>query len=190
MKTRFLLLLSLGLFACQSSPPPTLELGTQGTASQNAWPVRITRAQCEAQLGLLKAEEAVQFQAGEIVLPTQFDDLDQDGLWDEAVVMGKLPVQLTLARVPIASVARSETQTNLHFAKVIEKGVKYEEASFGERIQGTDTKITQTRFQYEGPGWENDRIAFRNYFDRDTMLLYRLIDSGYRLRLPHQDRRH
>ncbi|MEL6654288.1 MAG: DUF4861 family protein [Bacteroidota bacterium] len=48
---------------------------------------------------------------------------------------------------------------------MIEKGVKYEEASFGERIQGTDTKITQTHFQFEGPGWENDRIAFRNYFD-------------------------
>lgn len=165
MKTRFLLLASLCFFACQTSPPPVLELASSTAASLNDVPVRISRTQCEKLLGALNPEEAVQFRAGETVLPSQFDDLDQDGLWDEAIVLSSLPAQLQLARIPMTSVPRSETKTNLHFAKVIEKGVKYEEASFGERIQGTDTKVTQTHFQFEGPGWENDRIAFRNYFD-------------------------
>ena len=42
---------------------------------------------------------------------------------------------------------------------------EFELVEHATRVKGTDTKVTSKYFQYEGPGWENDRIAFRNYFD-------------------------
>lgn len=33
------------------------------------------------------------------------------------------------------------------------------------RLSGANTTATSDSFQFEGPGWENDKIAFRNYFD-------------------------
>ncbi|MEM6347231.1 MAG: DUF4861 family protein [Bacteroidota bacterium] len=162
MKYYYLLATCLIFLACENKPQASLKF--EGPAMA-AVPTLISRAQCETQLGTIASGEAVLFTAGDKVLVSQFDDLDGDGNWDEAVLILDWPSELSLKKVPMAEVAEAVTRTNLHLAKVITMGEEYEEVSFGERIAGTETKVTQKHFQYEGPGWENDVIAFRNYFD-------------------------
>ncbi|MEL7533243.1 MAG: DUF4861 family protein [Bacteroidota bacterium] len=162
MKYYYLLLICLFQFACAAGPKASLKF--EGPSLQ-AVPTLISRAQCEALLGPLAQGEGVSFMDGELTLNSQFDDLDGDANWDEALIILDWPNEITLSKVPLAQITSGARRTNLHLAKVIKKGEEYEEVSFGERIPGTDTKVTQTHFQYEGPGWENDLIAFRNYFD-------------------------
>lgn len=162
MKNYYILLLCLCGFACEPAQLPSMSF--EGPSLQ-AVPTLIFREQCESLLGPLASNEAVLFSLGDNPLESQFDDFDGDGNWDQAVIILDWPNEIRLRKTLFADVPAPEKRTNLHLAKVIKMGDEYEEVSFGERIQGTDTKVTRTHFQYEGPGWENDRIAFRNYFD-------------------------
>ena len=56
----------------------------------------------------------------------------------------------------------TEAKTNIRFATKTD-GYK-EKASFN-RLTTDKTEITSTQFQMEGPAWENENVAFRNYFD-------------------------
>ncbi|MEE9438702.1 MAG: DUF4861 family protein, partial [Saprospiraceae bacterium] len=61
------------------------------------------------------------------------------------------------------SIIRVESaRTNIRFAT---KKDGYKEKINAARLKGTDTKITSQYFQMEGPAWENENVAFRNYFD-------------------------
>lgn len=52
--------------------------------------------------------------------------------------------------------------TNIRFAT---KADNYKEKSTFKRLETDKTEITSTQFQMEGPTWENENVAFRNYFD-------------------------
>lgn len=65
--------------------------------------------------------------------------------------------------IPIIGLAACvTTQVNFRFAL---KKENYKEVDSAERLKTNETTITSTYFQMEGPAWENQNIAFRNYFD-------------------------
>lgn len=162
---RFFLLLFLPLAACSgpadSSHKLTLESGDSFPESA----VVLTRAQLAAKTGPIAADQYVQLSNVAGALPIQYDDLDGDGQWDEIVFWSAWPAELSLSLGATPAPQPTPFRTNLRMAKVIEKDVRYEELQQADRIQGTTTAVTIAQFQYEGPGWENDRVAFRNYFD-------------------------
>jgi hypothetical protein len=106
--------------------------------------------------------------AGEII-PSQVDDLNLDGKWDELFFLVEMKANESLqAEVKLLQQKDQPVyskRTNVRMAKIIKKGKAFEELSVALRLKGRDTKVTSKHYQFEGPGWENERIAFRNYLD-------------------------
>lgn len=100
------------------------------------------------------------------VLPSQLDDLDGDGAWDEAVLLLDFKANETL-KVGVDFVAQSdypefEKRTNLRLGIIQDDG-SYKEVDYYEALPCTDG--FEVISQGEGVNWENDKIGFRNYFD-------------------------
>ncbi|NMB71722.1 MAG: DUF4861 domain-containing protein [Bacteroidales bacterium] len=128
----------------------------------------------------LKGEQILVLQGTDTV-PSQCDDIDGDGIWDECVFFVNIPQSATVEYrlMPVRELPRFRQRTNVRMARIIEMFKKYEELNEAERIKGTDTKVTSTVYQLEGPGWENDRVAFRNYLDeRNGMDIFgKVVDT-------------
>jgi hypothetical protein len=105
---------------------------------------------------------------GEIV-PSQVDDLNLDGKWDELFFLvgmqAKENLQAEVKLVQQKDEPVYTKRTNVRMAKIIKKGKAFEELSVALRLKGKDTEVTSKHYQFEGPGWENELIAFRNYLD-------------------------
>jgi hypothetical protein len=97
-------------------------------------------------------------------LPTQCDDMDGDGTWDELVFLSDLEAgetkKITLERVD--QLSKFPARTNIRFGRMTKP---FKEVSGDLRMKTSDTKYSAPVYQMEGPAWENDLIAFRNYFD-------------------------
>lgn len=100
-------------------------------------------------------------------IPYQLDDLNQDGEWDELALVVDLP-------------ASSENNLLIDLSTESPKFVQRAHARLGFSKERTDTFVTVTDhirpldhvaqskpflYQFEGPGWENDKVGFRAYFD-------------------------
>lgn len=132
----------------------------------------ITRQALEKRAGKISANKVPAFRkaSGEI-LASQADDLDGDGTWDEAIFLASLQKKekqkvditfVTPETLPTfkqrtqARLAKLEGETfNLITSETMPKGHK-----------ATDFSTTKLPlYQVEGPAWENDKVAFRLYFD-------------------------
>jgi len=129
----------------------------------------LTRGEIENRLGKTGDSLVVLVYENDVAIPSQLDDLDKDGKWDElAFVYSFAPdqkVELILATAPLSEQPQFHKRTNVRFAKIVVKGEQYEEMDSAVRLKGWLTDTTQKYFQFEGPGWENDKVGFRNYFD-------------------------
>jgi hypothetical protein len=100
------------------------------------------------------------------IIPYQLDDMDKDGVWDEMFLLAdvrqesKLRVKITWVSQPPQFAVR----TNIHFSPAGNHGHEIESGE--PRLTSNTTEISSARYQYEGPGWENDLVGFRNYYDR------------------------
>ena len=105
----------------------------------------------------------VKTENGEL-LPSQCDDVNDDGQWDELAFL----CDLEAGEDKIILFALSDTQpgfpirTNIRFGRM-EK--PFEEVSGDVRMKTNETRFTVPVYQMEGPAWENDLIGFRNYYD-------------------------
>ncbi|MFV0366142.1 MAG: DUF4861 domain-containing protein [Mangrovibacterium sp.] len=99
-------------------------------------------------------------------VPTQLDDMDGDGAWDELAFVINMNAQETLT-CELVAVKESEypsfeKRTNVRL------GIHQEDGSYKE--VDSYTAIPQTEpfkiiAQGESVSWENDKMGFRNYFD-------------------------
>lgn len=100
-------------------------------------------------------------------LPSQVDDLDDDGKWDELFFLVDMKAgetkEVEVRFLDPADFPVFETRTNLRFAR---KDKGYEEVEYAIREQHAINTKTQEVWQMEGIAWENDHIGFRNYFDQ------------------------
>jgi len=99
-------------------------------------------------------------------LPSQCDDLDKDGQWDELAFLVNLNAgeakTLYFNAVAEEEVPDFPKRTNVRFGY---KEEPFVEVTGEERLETTDSPTISEIFQMEGPAWENDRVAFRNYYD-------------------------
>jgi hypothetical protein len=170
---KLILILSVSLlFACGTDK----EKGSATLVLENPLDIEridelvvIGRDMLEKHLGKIEEGQVVIVSANGKAVPNQLDDMDLDGRWDEmAFVYDFNPRQraeVSLRVAPASELPQFAKRTNIHFAKVIVRGDQYEDLTSAVRIKGTNTQVTQQHFQYEGPGWENDKVGFRNYFD-------------------------
>ncbi|WP_421775275.1 DUF4861 domain-containing protein [Gracilimonas sp.] len=100
-------------------------------------------------------------------LPFQLDNLDGDNNWDElAFTLTLDPKESKVISVWYTqpdAVPQSKQRTNVRFG-VLEDG----EVSPVEYLSIADDELPVplfTRFQMDGPAWENDKVGFRQYID-------------------------
>lgn len=163
-----LLLLSI---LCMSSCDPVRELpiiltNPLDTSWENAQ-ILIPRKFLEKRLGTVEPENRLIVRKGGQQIPSQMDDLDMDGKWDElALVMNfesRESIEVEIAVRPTAERESYPPSTHLHLGK--NRGGTYETISSADRLSSTDTEAALAAFQFEGPGWENEMVGFRNYLD-------------------------
>ncbi|MBN1144435.1 MAG: DUF4861 family protein [Bacteroidales bacterium] len=97
-------------------------------------------------------------------LPSQCDDLDGDGRWDELAFLCSLKAgesKKVVFEIP-DSMPEFPKRTNIRFGRMTKP---FEEVVGDLRMKTNDTEFTTPVYQMEGPAWENDVIAFRNYYD-------------------------
>lgn len=106
-----------------------------------------------------------------VLLPSQTDDMDGDGIWDEVAFLIDLKKgERAKVRFESGPGVRFDPRTNLRFGLQKEP---HDEAINAKRLKTADSPSASAAFQMEGPAWENDKVAFRNYFDfRNSMDIF------------------
>ncbi|WP_297089869.1 DUF4861 domain-containing protein [uncultured Draconibacterium sp.] len=159
----FFVLLATALIACKQEP--VLVLNNNLDVERQDEIVVLSRSEVDAKIKLEANELPVFHKNGEAV-PAQTDDLDGDGLWDEVVLLINFQpaetVELQIGAVSKENYPLSEKRTNLRL------GIKQDDGSFKEVDNYKaipHTEPFKVIAQGEGVTWENEKIAFRVYFD-------------------------
>ena len=126
--------------------------------------IQLDRSEIELQMGELpEAEIAFLVSENGDKYPVQFDDLNKDGKWEVLFSLIDFKANetkfLTLSFEGTDEIA---VKTNIRFAHINDPS---KELTNAKRLKSTDPNETAILYQFEGPGWENDVVAFRNYFD-------------------------
>lgn len=99
-------------------------------------------------------------------IPSQIDDFDKDGKWDELFFLIDLKANetknLNVLFVDKKDVPAFKVRSNVRFADMTPEHVELDNA---KRLKSSDSPNSQKYFTMEGPAWENDKVAFRNYYD-------------------------
>lgn len=144
----------------------------------------LKRSELEQQLGMIPDGKYIRLIAGgwmkkgvlerdkSVPVTMQFDDLDKDGKWDEAVFLYSFqPRQKVYFEASVAAVPDVDPVDRAH-ARMRKKNA---DNTFGpDQVNAvmppgnppTDfSKQSLPPWLTEGPAWENDKVAFRLYFD-------------------------
>lgn len=133
-------------------------------------PVVLSREDIIAKTGEISIREGmipVPYEADGSALPSQIDDRNMDGEWDELAFLINLPANeektITIRFVDRSEVPDFPEKTNVRFGVLEELGVQAV-----EKLTLTADELPVPlfeRFQMDGPAWENDKVGFRQYID-------------------------
>jgi len=166
MKQRlfFLFLIVATLYSCKKDAMLTIENSLNSVRTDEV--IVLTKAQIEQKLRLKEGMLPVfKSSVGEIV-PSQVDDLDGDGVWDEIVMVLDFAadelMNINIDLVPETEYPEFDKRTNLRL------GIKQEDGTYTE-VDNYRALPCSDGFeiiaQAESVSWENDKIGFRVYFD-------------------------
>lgn len=157
----FGLLLVIFLGSCKSSKEMGYEVLNNEKITVSGKSIVLNRSEVEKHLKKLpKQEYAVKVinQAGKII-PAQVDDMNGDGKWDELVFQSNFTdgIVLKFRFEPVSpeKMPKFEKKTNIHFA--------YKE-DVTTSVSANKRTDSSSKYQFDGPGWENDIVGFRNYY--------------------------
>lgn len=140
----------------------------------------LSRADIEKRTGVVPEGAAPVLKLNGQQIPSQADDLDKDGKWDELAFMVDFKASQTLSleveNVHESSYPAFEKRTNLRL------GIRQADGSYAE-VDQYEALSCRDSFQIiaqgEGVSWENDKMAFRNYFDcRNVKDLFGKLQPG------------
>lgn len=102
-------------------------------------------------------------------VPSQVNDLDGDGTWDELAFQVSIPagdeLRYRIRGVKPNSVPLFEKKTQVHLGYSPDRNDIFTPVEHNQRPADHVAQSTPYLYQYEGPGWENNKVAFRSYFD-------------------------
>ncbi|WP_321995287.1 DUF4861 domain-containing protein [Draconibacterium orientale] len=156
--------LFLMLFAsCTQQPVITLKNPLAEERTDEV--IVFSREEIAAKIALQEGKLPV-FKNGEKTISSQVDDLDGDGNWDEVVLLVDIKasetIEATIELLAESDYPKVEKRTNLRLGIHQEDGT-YKEVDYYKAVPVSEPfKIIA---QGEGVTWENDKIAFRVYFD-------------------------
>lgn len=95
-------------------------------------------------------------------------DITNDGIWDELLIEVSLAANAR-DTLQINWSSKEEIQfpkrTNVQLSFRSDTGVPSAEMNNAVHYRGFMQNIEKPFYQMEGPGWENDKVAFRSFFD-------------------------
>jgi len=160
------LVILAGLFqSCDKTN--TIELKNELKTDRTDAQLVLSREEIKSKLGEIKEGfvPTIISSTGE-VLASQTDDLDKDGKWDEFVFVCDFKAEqtktFTIKLIPADKLEKFTIRTNVRL------GVGNKEDGFKGVEQAFSPKGfvgIPLAYQSESVGWENDKMAFRNYFD-------------------------
>lgn len=167
--------LLLSLLAC-SKQDPQFTLTNKTDIARTDEPITLSRNKITQKAGQLPGgKEPILISAKGDTIPSQLDDLDGDGSWDELAFLANVPedtsVKVKLGFVDANDYPDFKARTNIRFGVKDSNGIR-------NRKHLTLTRDEMpvpmyTRFQMDGPAWENDKVGFRHYIDgRNARDLY------------------
>jgi len=163
-------LLALLAGSCQQSEEVRLIISNPLDDQRNDAIILLTRSAIENWIPVMDGRVPILADTGGEPIPSQLDDVDGDGSWDELfslIDMGPMEqVTVVLSLIPPEQFPAFETRTNLRMG-ANEPG--YPELNEAKRLEGItypNHGRTGEVYQMEGPAWENDRVGFRNYLDQ------------------------
>jgi len=134
--------------------------------------VVLSRGLIQKKLGAIPAGKFITVENAKGREAVQFDDLNNDGKWDEAVFLHSFkPKEKTSFKISITGTQPTTVNTRAH-ARHRRKdagdifGADLQKDSIPAGQSATDfSKQPLPPFLTEGPAWENDKVGFRLYFD-------------------------
>lgn len=104
-------------------------------------------------------------------IPSQPDDVDGDGSWDELFALTDMEagesLNITVTFLTPEAYPRFPVRTNLHLGDARNN---YQELERAHRLEGITyhnyLEVTEASYQMEGAAWENELVGFRNYMDQ------------------------
>ncbi len=125
-----------------------------------------SRADVEKVTGPVAETMAPVVKKAETLIPSQADDMDGDGKWDELAItlnfQASEKIELVVELVPVAEYPAFEKRTNVRL------GLPKGDGSWTE-VDHAVAQVGLAGFptipQGEGVTWENDKFGFRVYFD-------------------------
>lgn len=167
MKKISILLTAVVISACSTDDSIILTLENPLDQTRLDAGIVISREEISAWAQVTDTLYPVLLNSDRTYLPSQCDDLDGDGSWDELFVVtdfaGNEIKEVTLEFVGVHSYPKTTVRTNIRLGNKV-KG--YEDTSIATREKHSNNMISEKVWQMEGPAWENDYIGFRNYFDQ------------------------
>lgn len=164
MKYIFLVLLPILLFACDSGNQK-ITIGNGNNFEVTSKLVTISKReieQVENKMPLIKKS------TGELV-PTQFVDADQDGDWDDMIFQVSIPavseMDFVIEWVPKVEYPTFKKQTQVYLGYSESRDGNFVSVDQSSRDRDHIPQKTPYTYQFEGPGWESNKVAFRSYFD-------------------------
>lgn len=140
----------------------------------------VKKADLERKLGHIEPGTAVILKRDGVLVPSQVDDMDGDGEWDELVVNTSFKaseeVTFDVEFVPVDDYPEFEKRTNVRLG-IVQEDHSFKEVDYYEAPKGLDGFPTIA--QGESVNWENDKMGFRNYFDcRNVKDLFGKLQPG------------
>lgn len=163
-KLYFLVILIPFFFSCEKEV--TLSLKNSLDVSKTDEVIILSREDLAKKAELIQGELPVFEKEDETLVPSQVDDLDGDGMWDEVVIVTDFEagetLNLEIDFLPESEYPEFQKRTNLRL------GIKQQDGTYKE-VDDYEALPCDDGFevisQGEGVNWENDKIGFRNYFD-------------------------
>ncbi|WP_299576967.1 DUF4861 domain-containing protein [uncultured Sunxiuqinia sp.] len=179
MKKLIYLLFVAGLFSC-STPNNQLTMKNPMDTDRPDETILIERVDLEQKFGKIEAGLAPVLKRNGQLVPTQADDMDGDGYWDELVVnldfLANETITLQLEFIAVADYPDFEKRTNVRLG-IVQEDHSFKEVDQYFAPQGLDGFPTIA--QGESVNWENDKMGFRNYFDcRNVKDLFGKLQPG------------
>ena len=168
----------VGLTAC--SKDNSMKLTNPLAVDRTDETMIMTRAEVEAKFGAVPEGFAPTLQLKGQNVPSQADDLNGDGKWDELVFMFDIKasetISLDVENVTLSAYPAFEKRTNVRL------GIHQADGSYPEVDQYMALSYKDSFkiiAQGEGVSWENDKMGFRNYFDcRNVKDLFGKLQPG------------
>ncbi len=162
----------LVLYSCSKEVTYVIRLENTLDAVRVDEPIVLAREVVDKVLGNQKSANIIRIKtpSGQM-LPSQTDDLDQDGQWDELVFQYSFESN-EIAEV-ILDINGQDDASNKHHPRAHaylgyrpSREGEFKSIDYNVRPKDHEPQSWPYLYQFEGPGWESDLIAYRIYFDK------------------------